>query len=107
MRPMELLAHIDTDPDSGDTVYHRDLHFYGLATPVEDPADGSLQSEFSPISISGRSLLVRGRGAIPIEPSPAAEISKPSPAPLGVVQIMYLNNTNNSWEVLASSPAGA
>jgi hypothetical protein len=71
---------------------------YGLHTPLEDSADGSLRSERSPISISGQSLQ-KGRGTIPIEPSKAAEVSKPSSAHLGVVQIVYLNNTNNGREV--------
>ena len=89
MRPMELLAHIDTDPDSGDTVYQlRDLHFFSMAyirPPVEDPADGSLRSEYSPISISGQSLH-GDRGAIPIEPSSGRGF-KAILGPLGVIQI--------------------
>lgn len=52
--------------------------------PWEYPADSSLRSELwttSPISISGRDPPKRGRGAIPLKPSLAAEEQKPSPAP--------------------------
>ena len=64
MRPMELLAHIDTDPEGGNTSYHRYLlHSYGLPAPVEEPADGSLRSESSPISslAVGASIGAEGR----------------------------------------------
>src|SRR5215212_8199786 len=68
--PVELLAGIDADPG----FVHEDLLHHSLAfepSPTERPADGSLCSEspISPISISGRGLPVRDRGAIPFEPS--------------------------------------
>jgi hypothetical protein len=47
---------------------------------LRDPADGSLHSDFSLISISGQVLLIKGRGAILLEPS-RAELQKPSSAP--------------------------
>ena len=68
--PVELLAGVDADPHLG---VHQFLHpsVASDSSPVEDPADGSLCSESwtSPISMSGRSLLKRGRGAIPFKPS--------------------------------------
>src|SRR5215216_5132361 len=51
------------------------------ALALRDPADGSLHSDFSLISISGQVLLIKGRGAILLEPSLAAELQKPSSAP--------------------------
>src|SRR5215207_2075 len=60
--PMELLARIHTHPRVGDLAFvahHRHLRRRGLHAPLEDSADGSLRSEFpSPISMSGRSLLL-------------------------------------------------
>jgi hypothetical protein len=69
--------------------------------PWEDLADGSLCSEsslVSPISMSGQGLLKRGRGAIPFEPSLAAEQKKPSSAPLGVIQELYPNDKHKDKE---------
>jgi hypothetical protein len=70
MSPVELLAGIDPRPH----LVHESLRLLGCQriSPVEDPADGSLCSEFSPISISGRGLH-GGRGAIPFKPSDGGE----------------------------------
>jgi hypothetical protein len=62
--PVELFARVDSGPGS----VHDHLRSSVGSSPVESPADGSLCSEFSPISMSGRSLQ-RDRGAILIEPS--------------------------------------
>src|SRR5215211_5596115 len=67
--PVERLSRIDANP----SFVHENLHpsLAGNPSPSENPADGSLCSECwtSPISISGRGLLERGRGAIPFKPS--------------------------------------
>ncbi len=93
---MKLLAHVYAHPSS----VHRHLHTSVATPPSERPADGSLRSDFSPISISGRGLHW-GRGAIPLEPSPAASIRKPSSASLGVIQDMCLDDTDKGREAFA------
>jgi hypothetical protein len=66
---------------------------YGLALGI--PAGGSLCGELpSRISISGRELLCEDRGAIRHEPSLAAEVCKPSPVPVGIVQVTLLGDAN-------------
>jgi hypothetical protein len=69
--PVKLLARVDAHPY---LVVHERLRSSSLvssSSPSEVPAGGSLCSECwpSPISMSGRGLLVRGRGAIPFKPS--------------------------------------
>jgi hypothetical protein len=99
--PMRLFARVDPGPY---LLVHRSLRLrvadhYHL--PSEDPADGSLCSESwtpSPISMSGRDLLKRGRGAIPFKPSLAAEQNEPSSAPMGVIQELYPNDKHNDKE---------
>lgn len=73
MSPVELFSSVDADPGCVHECLHPSLA--GNPSPSEDPADGSLCSESSttPISISGRGLLERGRGAIPFEPSDGGE----------------------------------
>jgi hypothetical protein len=67
---------------------------------LEDPADGSLRSDFySPISISGRSLH-RGRGAIPLEPL-SGRRSQAILGPAGVVQDMWLDNKDKGREAFS------
>ncbi len=95
---MKLLAHVYAHPSS----VHRHLHTSVATPPSERPADGSLRSDFSPISISGRGLHW-GRGAIPLEPSPAASIRKPSSASLGVIQDMCLDDTDKGRKRLPRS----
>jgi NAD(P)H dehydrogenase (quinone) len=59
--------------------------------------------------LSGRGLLERGRGAIPLKPSLAAEAKQPSSAPLGVIQELYPNNEYKDKEekaIDAPKPAG-
>ncbi len=62
---MDLFTSVDARPHP----LHESLR-YSVAKnpPVENLADGSLCSEYSPISISGRGLQ-RDRGAIPSKPS--------------------------------------
>ena len=62
--PVGLFAHNDAGPG----FVHEYLRPSVANKPSENPADGSLCSEFSPISISGQSLQW-DRGAIPFEPS--------------------------------------
>jgi hypothetical protein len=64
--PVDLLARINPGPDL--IHEHLRLSVASDSSPVEDLADGSLCSEYSPISISGRGLH-RDRGAIPFKPS--------------------------------------
>ena len=69
--------------------------------PLERPADGSLRSDFSsPISISGRSLH-RGRGAIPREPSSGKHSSQAILGPAGVIQDVFLDNTDKGREAFS------
>src|SRR5829696_4412835 len=62
-----------------------------ISLPLEHPADGSLRSDFSLISISDRGLH-RDRGAIPLEPSNGRP-SRAIPGPAGVIQDMSLHDT--------------
>ena len=67
--------------------------------PSERSADGSPLSDFSPISISGRSLH-RSRGAIPLEPS-SGEHSQAILGPAGVIQNMCLDDTDKGREAFS------
>jgi len=70
--PVELFAGVDAQPRFVDECLRPSLGYYYL--PSEDLAGGSLCSEsISPISMSGRGLLVRDRGAIPFKPSDGGE----------------------------------
>ena len=66
--PMRLFSSVDSSPDAIHEYLHRTVA--NNNSPVDDPADGSLCSEFlsSPISMSGQGLQ-RDRGAIPLKPS--------------------------------------
>jgi hypothetical protein len=59
--------------------------------PVEHPADGSLCSDLTPISISGQGLLLWGQGAIPNKPSDS-RATKAILGPMGVIQITHPND---------------
>jgi hypothetical protein len=90
--PMGFFASIDTQPR-----FLQDDHLRRSLgnSPLECPADGSLRSESSsPISMSGRSLLIRGRGAILLQPAiGCGEVfSEAILGPLGVIQDMYLDD---------------
>jgi hypothetical protein len=68
--PVELFAGVDAQPRLVHECLRPSLGYYYL--PSEDLAGGSSlcsESLTSPISISGRDLLKRGRGAIPFKPS--------------------------------------
>src|SRR5215210_6421450 len=71
--------------------------------PSERPADGSLRSDFSPISISGRGLH-RGRGAIPREPL-SGRHSQTILGPAGVIQDMCLDDTDKGREAFSKIKA--
>src|SRR5215217_7818842 len=76
MSPVKLLTCVDTRPGF---VHHHLRSWPTKLTPSEYPADSSLHSELfstSPISISGQGLLIRGRGAILLQPSPVARNSQ-------------------------------
>src|SRR5215216_2451302 len=70
-----------------------------ISLPLEHPADGSLRSDFSLISISDRGLH-GGRGAIPLEPSNGRP-SRAIPGPAGVIQDMRLHDTHKGREVFS------
>src|SRR5215212_8584179 len=74
-----------------------------ISLPLEHPADGSLLSDFSLISISDRGLH-RGRGAIPLEPSNGRP-SRAIPGPAGVIQDMRLNDTHKGREAFSKVKA--
>src|ERR671910_1817300 len=88
MNPVKFLAHVYAYPGS----VHNHLHLSFSTVPSECPADGSLLSDFSPISISGRSLH-RSRRAIPREPS-SGKHSQTILGPVGIIQNMCLDNTD-------------
>src|SRR3954454_5752071 len=92
---MKLLAHVYAYPGSA----HEHLHLSFTTLPSECPADGSLRSDFSPISISSRSLH-RGRGAIPREPL-SGKRSQAILGPAGVIQDMCLDNTDKGREAFS------
>src|SRR3954451_15931540 len=92
---MKLLAHVYAYPGSA----HEHLHLSFTTLPSECPADGSLRSDFSPISISGRSIH-RGRGAIPREPL-SGKRSQAILGPEGVIQNMSLDNTDKGREAFS------
>src|SRR5829696_889427 len=70
-----------------------------ISLPLEHPADGSLRSDFSLISISDRGLH-GGRGAIPLEPSNGRP-SRAIPGPAGVIQDMRLHDTHKGREAFS------
>src|SRR3954469_8753690 len=96
---MKLLAHVYAYPGSA----HEHLHLSFTTLPSECPADGSLRSDFSPISISSRSLH-RGRGAIPREPL-SGKRSQAILGPAGVIQNMSLDNTDKGREAFSKITA--
>ena len=63
VNPMHLFAGVYSGPSS----VHEHLRSSVDTSPVESPADGSLCSDSSPISMSGQGLH-RARGAIPSKP---------------------------------------
>jgi hypothetical protein len=95
MSPVKLFSCIDARPGS----VHDHLHPSFTALPLERPADGSLRSEFSPISISGRGLR-GGRGAIPREPL-SGRHSQAILGPAGVIQDMCLDNADKGREAFS------
>src|SRR5215218_8060910 len=74
-----------------------------ISLPLEHPADGSLRSDFSLISISDRGLH-GGRGAIPLEPSNGRP-SRAIPGPAGVIQDMRLHDTYKGREAFSKVKA--
>jgi hypothetical protein len=96
---VELLARIYASPDFTHGHLQRTI---ASSLALRDPADGSLHSDFSLISISGQVLLIKGRGAILLEPSPAAELQKPSSAPRASSKIhARLDDKENGREVFS------
>lgn len=83
-----LPASIYADPDS----VHDHLRPSLAGLPSEDPADGSLRSDFfSPISIQRWGSPEGAEGRF-LESHRAAGILKPSSAPLGIIQNTYLDD---------------
>jgi hypothetical protein len=77
--------------------------FMSQLLPGTPFADGSLRSDFSPISIRGRGLH-RGRGAILREPL-SGRHSQAIFGPAGIIQGMYLDDTDTGREVFSKVKA--
>jgi len=76
VRPVELLTRIYASPSS----VHDHLRLSVVNLPVEHPADGSLCSDSTPISMSGQGLLIGAEGRFQTSHR-MAELRKPSSAP--------------------------